>query len=115
MPKHLAPWSPARCRMCGQKSSPQRASFSRRLTRHMADTLQARIAHALSHLKNPGGGGDLVASQKVRDIATTTTGKVRVTLMFEAGDDPQLARTIRQTLEKDTGVTEATVNVGDAK
>jgi ATP-binding protein involved in chromosome partitioning len=81
----------------------------------MADTLQARIAHALSHIKNPRGTSDMVASQKVRDIATTTTGKVRVSLVFEPGDDPQLALTIRQALEKVPGVTEATVNVMDAK
>jgi ATP-binding protein involved in chromosome partitioning len=81
----------------------------------MADTLQARIAHALSHIKNPRGTSDMVASQKVRDIATTTTGKVRVSLVFEPGDDPQLALTIRQALEKVPGVTDATVNVMDAK
>jgi ATP-binding protein involved in chromosome partitioning len=81
----------------------------------MADTLQARIAHALSHIRNPRGTSDMIASQKVRDIATTTTGKVRVSLVFEPGDDPQLALTIRQALEKVPGVTEATVNVINAK
>jgi ATP-binding protein involved in chromosome partitioning len=80
----------------------------------MADTLQGRVAKALSQIKNPRTGEDVYASQKVRDIAATTAGKVRVSLMFEQGDDPTLARTIRQTLEKVDGVTEASVNVIDA-
>jgi ATP-binding protein involved in chromosome partitioning len=80
----------------------------------MADTLQGRIARALSQVKNPRSGQDVLSSDKVRDIATTTTGKVRVSLVFEPGDDPQLALTIRQALEAVDGVTEATVNVIDA-
>jgi ATP-binding protein involved in chromosome partitioning len=50
----------------------------------------------------------------VRDIAATTTGKVHVSLVFAPGDDPTLARTVRQALEKIDGVTEASVNVIDA-
>jgi len=80
----------------------------------MADTLQGRIAKALSQVKNPRTGQDVLSSDKVRDIATTTTGKVRVSLVFEPGDDPTLARTIRQALEKVDGVTEASVNVVEA-
>jgi len=81
----------------------------------MADTLQGRISKALSHIQNPRTKKDVLSSEKVRDIATTTTGKVRVSLVFEPGDDPQLALTIRQALEKVDGVTEATVNVIEAK
>src|SRR3954471_3809921 len=80
----------------------------------MADTLQGRIAKALSQIKNPRTGEDVYSSQKVRDIAANTSGKVRVSLMFEQGDDPTLARTIRQALEKIEGVTEASVNVVDS-
>jgi ATP-binding protein involved in chromosome partitioning len=81
----------------------------------MADTLQGRVAKALAQIQNPRTGQDVLSSDKVRDIATTTSGKVRVSLIFEAGDDPTLARTIRQALEKIEGVTEASVNVLDAK
>ena len=80
----------------------------------MADTLQGRVAKALAQIKNPRTGEDVYSSQKVRDIAATTAGKVRVSLLFEQGDDPTLARTIRQSLEKVDGVTEASVNVIDA-
>ena len=81
----------------------------------MTQTLQGRISDALSQIQNPRTKQDVLSSQKVRDIATTTTGKVRVSLIFEPGDDPQLALTIRQALEKVNGVTEATVNVIEAK
>jgi ATP-binding protein involved in chromosome partitioning len=80
----------------------------------MSDTLQGRVAKALSQIKNPRTGEDVYSSQKVRDIAATTSGKVRVSLVFEQGDDPTLARTIRHTLEQVEGVTEASVNVIDA-
>ncbi len=81
----------------------------------MAETLQGRIAKALSRIRNPRTKLDVLSSEKVRDIATTTTGKVRVSLFFEPGDDPQLALTIRQALEQVAGVTEATVQIIDAK
>ncbi|MEO5568256.1 MAG: iron-sulfur cluster assembly protein, partial [Gemmatimonadaceae bacterium] len=81
----------------------------------MADTLQGRISRALSQVLNPRTGQDVLSSDKVRDIATTTSGKVRVSLVFEAGDDPTLARTVRQALDKVDGVTEASVNVVDAQ
>jgi ATP-binding protein involved in chromosome partitioning len=79
----------------------------------MADTLQARIAQALSQIKDPRTGTDVYSSQKVRDIGVNTAGKVRVSLVFNQGDDPTLARTIRQALEKVEGVTELSVNVID--
>jgi ATP-binding protein involved in chromosome partitioning len=78
-------------------------------------SLNDRIAEALSRVRHPRTGRDVVASDAVRDIATTTSGKVRLTLMLAPGDDPTLARTIRQTLEDVDGVTEARVDVVDAK
>jgi ATP-binding protein involved in chromosome partitioning len=80
----------------------------------MSDTLQGRVAKALAQIKNPRTGEDVYSTQKVRDIATTTDGKVKVSLVFEQGDDPMLARTIRQALQQVEGVTDANVNVVDA-
>ena len=80
----------------------------------MASTLQERIAEALSRVRHPRTGTDVLTSEVVRDIATTTSGRVRLTLLLAPGDDPILARTVRQTLEKVDGVTEATVDVADA-
>ena len=72
----------------------------------MASTLQGRISDALSKLRHPRTGKDVVTSEAVRDIATTTTGKVRLTLLVAPGDDPVFARTMRHTLEQVEGVTE---------
>ena len=77
-------------------------------------SLQGRIADALARVRHPRTGRDVVTSEAVRDIATTTSGKVRLTLLLAPGDDPALARTVRQTLEGVEGVTEVTVDVGDA-
>jgi ATP-binding protein involved in chromosome partitioning len=65
-------------------------------------------------VRHPRTGTDVLAAEAVKNIATTTSGKVRLTLVLAPGDDPILARTIRQTLEHVDGVTEATVDVETA-
>lgn len=80
----------------------------------MTDTLQARLAEALAPIANPRTGASLYSTQQVRDIAATREGKVRVTLMLAAQDDPTLARQVRQALEKVEGVTSVLVDVKDA-
>jgi len=77
-------------------------------------TLQGRIAEALSRVRHPRTGVDVLSSEAVRDIATTTDGKVRLTLLLAAGDDPGLARSIRQAVESVDGVSQVTVDVSDA-
>src|SRR5690242_12958948 len=77
-------------------------------------TLQGRIAEALSRVRNPRTGADVLSSDAVRDIATTTDGKVHLTLLLSAGDDPALARSVRQAVESVDGVSQVTVNVGEA-
>jgi ATP-binding protein involved in chromosome partitioning len=83
----------------------------------MASTspLQARIAAALARVRHPRTGRDVLESDVVRDIATTTSGKVRLTLQLAPGDDPALARVIRQTIEQLDGVSDVTVDVASAK
>ena len=80
----------------------------------MTEPLQARLAEALAPIANPRTGASLYQTQQVRDIAATRDGKVRVTLLLEAQDDPTLARQVRQTLERVEGVTEVRVDVKDA-
>src|SRR5262245_59857279 len=89
--------SPVRSTRCATRSSPPPGNS---WLDPMADTLHGRVAKALAQIKNPRTGEDVYSSQKVRDIAATTGGKVKVSLVFEPGDDPTLARTIRQALEK---------------
>lgn len=80
----------------------------------MTDTLQARLAEALAPIANPRTGASLYQTQQVRDIAATRDGKVRVTLLLSAKDDPTLARQVRQALERVEGVAEVRVDVKDA-
>ena len=75
--------------------------------------LQERIARALASIRD-GTGTDLLTADKVRDIATTTSGKVRLTLLLAPGDDAELARDVRQALERIQGVEEVRVDVRDA-
>src|ERR1041384_406815 len=77
--------SPARSMRCAIRSSPPPENSSHH---PMADTLQGRVAKALSQIKDPRTGEDVYSSQKVRDIAATTEGRVKVSLVFEPGDDP---------------------------
>ncbi len=76
--------------------------------------LQARIADALGGVRHPRTGTDVLSAEAIRDIATTTTGKVRLTLLMAPGDDPELARSVRQSLENLEGVTDVQIDVRDA-
>jgi ATP-binding protein involved in chromosome partitioning len=77
-------------------------------------SLQERLESALARIRDPRSGADVLTAEKVRDIATSTEGRVRLTLLLSAGDDPTLARDIRQALERVEGVTEVRVDVRDA-
>src|SRR5215467_15919221 len=76
--------------------------------------LQGRIAEALSRVRHPRTGRDVVESDAVRDIATTTNGRVRLTLELAPGDDPALARIVRQAVEQVDGVADVTIDVVSA-
>jgi ATP-binding protein involved in chromosome partitioning len=77
----------------------------------MPTTLQERLAESLSRLRNPRTGADLFSTQQVRDIATTTGGRVRLTLMLGAQDDPALAKVVRHAVETVEGVTGVELDV----
>jgi ATP-binding protein involved in chromosome partitioning len=80
----------------------------------MAETLPRRITLALQGVINPRTGADVYSSRMVRDIGTTTEGKVRLTLLLSAEDAAELARDVRQAIERVEGVTEVRVDIGDA-
>ena len=77
-------------------------------------SLQERIAAALSRVRDRRTGDDVLTAEKVRDIGTTTSGAVRLTLLLSAEDDPTLAREVRQAIEGVEGVTDVRVDVRDA-
>src|SRR4051812_5204000 len=76
-------------------------------------TLQERIATALTQIRHAASGTDVLSAEVVRDIATTTDGKVRLTLLLAPEDDATLARDVRQALEGVQGVTNVRVDVKD--
>jgi ATP-binding protein involved in chromosome partitioning len=76
-------------------------------------TLQERISSALAGVQNPRTGASVLAAEMVRDIATTTDGKVRLTLLLGASDDAILVRDVRQSIEAIPGVTDVHVDVRD--
>ncbi len=79
----------------------------------MATTLQARIGAALSAIRNPRTGEDVLTSQMVRDIGTTLEGKVHLTVVLAPSDDATIVRTVRQAVEGVDGVTSVQVAVRD--
>ena len=83
-------------------------------TIRMAPTLQQRIAQRARQGASSAHRAHVAESDAIRDLATTTTGKVRLTLLLAPGDDPALARVVRQALENVEGVTDVQIAVGDA-
>jgi ATP-binding protein involved in chromosome partitioning len=77
-------------------------------------TLNERLAEALSRITNPRTGADLFSSQQVRDIATTTDGRVRATLQLGPQDDPTLAREVRRAIQNVAGVSDLQLEVATA-
>ena len=77
-------------------------------------TFQERIEAALGRITDPRSGTNILDAEKIRDVATSTAGRVRLTLLLGAGDDPALARDVRQALERVEGVTEVRVDVREA-
>ncbi|MDF2774219.1 MAG: hypothetical protein K0S86_3716 [Geminicoccaceae bacterium] len=79
----------------------------------MTQTLHQRIGAALAGVINPRTGANVVESEMVRDIGTTTAGKVRLTMLLAPADPATLVRDVRQAIEAVDGVTEVRVDVKD--
>jgi ATP-binding protein involved in chromosome partitioning len=80
----------------------------------MSDNLQVRIDMALASVRNNRLGLNVLEAGMVRDIATSTDGKVRFSILLSAADDATLVRDARQAVEQVAGVTEVRVDVKDA-
>ena len=81
----------------------------------MSQNLQERIASALGTVVNPRTGANVVSSEMVKDVGTTLDGKVRLTILLEAGDDATLVRDVRQAVERVSGVTAVSIDVKDPR
>ena len=80
----------------------------------MTQTLQERIAAALGSIVNPRTGADVMSSEMVRDVATTTGGRVRLTVLLAPDDPATLVRDVREAIERLDGVADVRVDVKDA-
>jgi ATP-binding protein involved in chromosome partitioning len=80
----------------------------------MSDNLQVRIDMALASVRNNRLGLNILEAGMVRDIATSTDGKVRFSILLSAADDATIVRDARQAVEQVAGVTEVRVDVKDA-
>ncbi len=79
----------------------------------MPASFSQRIEEALSKVINPRTRSDVLHGSQVRDIATSTEGRVRLTLILSVDDDATLARDVRQAVERVEGVTDVRVDVKD--
>jgi ATP-binding protein involved in chromosome partitioning len=80
----------------------------------MTANLQERVTDALSRIRNNRVGTNVLEAEMIRDIATTTDGKVRLSIFLSPDDDATVVREVRQTLQQVPGVTDVRVDVKDA-
>jgi ATP-binding protein involved in chromosome partitioning len=79
-----------------------------------SDTLQARVERALSQLKNPRLGSDILSAGMVQELAVDETGQVTFTFILTRDDPPTRAREARKAVQSVEGVSSVRVNVADA-
>jgi ATP-binding protein involved in chromosome partitioning len=80
----------------------------------MSASLLDRITDALSHVRNNRVGANVLEAEMVSDIATTTEGRVRLTLFLAPDDNATVVREVRQALQLVEGITDVRVDVKDA-
>lgn len=80
----------------------------------VSDTLRARVERALSQLKNPRSGTDVLSGGMVRDLVVDEAGAVTLTFLLGRDDPGSLARDVRKTVQGVDGVTTVRVRVTDA-
>jgi ATP-binding protein involved in chromosome partitioning len=80
----------------------------------VSNTLQARVERALSELKNPRSGTDVLSGGMVKDLAVDEAGAVTFTFLLGRDDPGSLARDVRKAVQGVAGVTAVRVNVTDA-
>jgi len=76
--------------------------------------LQARVERALSQLKNPRSGSDVLSAGMVQGLAVEEDGIVTFTFLLGRDDPGSLAREVRKAVQGVAGVTAVRVNVTDA-
>jgi ATP-binding protein involved in chromosome partitioning len=81
----------------------------------MAQSLQERITAALGTVIDTAAGTDVLSSGRVRDVATSVEGRVRVTVLLEPRDDATMVRDLRQALQRVSGVSDVKIDIRDPR
>lgn len=76
--------------------------------------LKARVERALSLLRNPRLGKDVVSAGMVKDLTVDEAGAVTFTFLLGRDDPGSLAREVRKAAQAVEGATAVRVNVADA-
>jgi ATP-binding protein involved in chromosome partitioning len=77
----------------------------------MPNTLEARVAAALTNVRNPRVQNDVISAGMVRDLVVGPDGQVSLTFVLSRDDPAGLVRETRQALNEVDGVTEVRINV----
>ncbi|HZS58535.1 MAG TPA: Mrp/NBP35 family ATP-binding protein [Gemmatimonadaceae bacterium] len=80
----------------------------------MAENLQDRIRSALSGVRNPRLGINVLDAEMIRDIAINPDGRVRLTLLLSSEDDATLVRDVYAAVAAVEGVVDVRVDPKDA-
>lgn len=79
----------------------------------MPDTLSARVAAVLSHIRNPRLENDLLSAGMIRDLDVSDAGRVAFTFLLGRDDPATLVRETRAALRAVEGVSEVKITVTD--
>ena len=77
----------------------------------MSNTLQARIAGALTNVRSVRAGTDVISAGMVRDLVIAPDGAVTFTFALSREDPAALVREVRQAVREIEGVTAVRINV----
>jgi ATP-binding protein involved in chromosome partitioning len=77
----------------------------------MATSLEARVAGALTNVRNPRVDNDVISAGMVRDLVVGSDGVVSLTFVLSADDPATLVRETKLALKEVTGITDVKVNV----
>jgi ATP-binding protein involved in chromosome partitioning len=77
----------------------------------MPNNLEARVAGALTNVRNPRVDNDVISAGMVRDLAVAADGTVSLTFVLSADDPAGLVRETRGALKEVAGVREVKIQV----
>jgi ATP-binding protein involved in chromosome partitioning len=81
----------------------------------MSNTLQARVAGALTNVRNPRVDNDVISAGMVQELNVSNDGIVSFTFVLSREDPAALVRQVRQAVKELDGVTSVKLNVVEPK